>query len=427
MIDKQQPSAGITSNTTLEKYRSEIHRIPGTPDGDAYLAKQYETATDPIFKMLASLEINERGRIRSAMRAAKAQQQPQQGPLTEEKLQALKAATQEDQMLADQEEMANTGIAQLPIAPGMFEEAEGMAAGGIVAFDNGGKVSDRWKALANDTTPYLAEDFRRDAAAFFDPIVGFLTNREGRERIKARELKKAQDMQTADQPGDFPMYTPKPVKAATTTAATTSGETPSSGTKAVKAAEKVAEKVAEDPYEELKRLFREDKEARDLSRKEARDMALLETGLSIMGGSSPHAFENIGKGGAAGAKAYQERLAGLRKEDRDRARDYADIVSKQQEAGFKKEDIGLRKEALDVQRLLANKAPGEIALVDRYAKSKGISFDEAVREVYGAKRKEDQIAAMVMDKISKGEKIDRTSLAKNLDKWQSDYGITPTR
>jgi hypothetical protein len=435
MIEKQPTNTGITSNTTLEKYRAEIHRIPGTPEGDAYLAKQYETATDPIFKMIASTEINERGRIRSAMRAAKEKEQQQGQPqlsIADEKLQALRSANQEDQMAAQQEEMANTGIAQLPIAPDMFQEPQGMAAGGIVAFENGGGVSDRWKAIASDPTPYYAEDFRRDAAEFFDPVVAFFTNREGRQRKAARELKRAQDMQTADQPGDYPMYKPRPVAKAPL-ADPTMGENkntaPTGKAEPAKANADAGSAKSTDPYEELKALFKEQAAERAGARKEARDLSILETGLAMMGGTSPYAFENIGKAGAQGAKSYQERIAGLRKEDREGRRDYADVIKGQADYGQRERTIGIQQQAADTQRLIANKTPDQIALVERYAREKKVPFDVALQEVYGARHKEDPIAAMIAEQIrgGDGKNIDRTSLAKSMERWKNDYGITPTK
>jgi hypothetical protein len=307
-----------------------------------------------------------------------------------------------------------------------------MAAGGIVAFENGGGVSDRWKALGNDSAPYLAEDFRRDIGEFFDPVVGFLTNREGRQRKAARELKRAQDMQTADQSGDYPMYKPRPAAKAAL-ADPTMGEnknTASTGNvKPAKAAADAGPAKSTDPYEELKALFKEQAAERAGARKEARDLSILETGLAMMGGSSPHAFENIGKAGAQGARSYQERIAGLRKEDREGRRDYADVIKGQADYGQRERTIGIQQQAADTQRLAANKTPDQIALVERYAREKKVPFDIALQEVYGAKHKEDPIATMIAEQIrgGGGKNIDRTSLAKSMEKWKNDYGITPTK
>lgn len=52
-------------------------------------------------------------------------------------------------------------------------------------------------------------------------------------------------------------------------------------------------------------------------RKEAANMRLLEAGLAILGGTSPHAFENIGKGAAKGLAGFQDDIKGIKKAERD--------------------------------------------------------------------------------------------------------------
>lgn len=181
-----------------------------------------------------------------------------------------------------------------------------------------------------------------------------------------------------------------------------------------------------DPYEELKELFKSQADDRAAARKDAKNMALLQTGLEILGGESPYAFANIGKGGARGAKAYQESMADIRKTEREQKRDYADIVSKQQDVGLRREDMGLKKEALDIQRQIANKPGEQFSIISSYAKSKGIPFDQAVEAVYGSK-KTDPFMMMMMEQMTKGGgKLDRDALTKSLEKWQTNYGITPT-
>ena len=52
-------------------------------------------------------------------------------------------------------------------------------------------------------------------------------------------------------------------------------------------------------------------------RKEAANLRLLEAGLAIMGGTSPYAFVNIGKGGSEAAKGFNEDMKEFRKLDRE--------------------------------------------------------------------------------------------------------------
>jgi hypothetical protein len=157
----------------------------------------------------AMTEAMGRKQLRQAMDGQQAQQQAQQPSV-------------KDQLLAEQS-APSQGIAGLP-APNMEAMGEGMAGGGIIAFEQGGDVpgyaggnyidpdearkrrqAAMWESVRPDNKPYLAEDFRADAASFFDPIAGFFTMRD------AKDLEKAKKMQTADQPVDYDMYTPVPV------------------------------------------------------------------------------------------------------------------------------------------------------------------------------------------------------------------------
>jgi hypothetical protein len=52
-------------------------------------------------------------------------------------------------------------------------------------------------------------------------------------------------------------------------------------------------------------------------REQAKYMALLQAGLGIMGGSSPYAFENIGKGAMPAVTQYGAALKDIKKEERD--------------------------------------------------------------------------------------------------------------
>ena len=52
-------------------------------------------------------------------------------------------------------------------------------------------------------------------------------------------------------------------------------------------------------------------------KKEAANLRLIEAGLAIMGGASPYAFVNIGKGGSEAAKGFNEDMKEFRKLDRE--------------------------------------------------------------------------------------------------------------
>jgi hypothetical protein len=61
-----------------------------------------------------------------------------------------------------------------------------------------------------------------------------------------------------------------------------------------------------------------DANERKAARKEARDMRMLEASLGILGGESPYAFVNLGKGPMSAVRGYGEDIKGLRAEELDR-------------------------------------------------------------------------------------------------------------
>jgi hypothetical protein len=61
-----------------------------------------------------------------------------------------------------------------------------------------------------------------------------------------------------------------------------------------------------------------DANERKAARKEARDLRMLEASLGILGGESPYAFVNLGKGPLSAIRGYGEDIKGLRAEELDR-------------------------------------------------------------------------------------------------------------
>jgi hypothetical protein len=269
-------------------------------------------------------------------------------------------------------EMTDVGIASNPV-PEMR-----MAGGGIIAFNKGDLVeemsaeeylkatnpeeyarqkrqSSAWAGLASSKTPYLAEDFRRDVV---DPIKGFFT--APFDRAKAEQAKKAEiarlmrdknlsatdaaafqsakNIQTADSPLDYDMYNPKKVVRPTERTDTA----PVAKTEGKNAP--VAQSQTAAPKQKLlgdyEKMLMDEREAAKGAREEAKWMRLMEAGLNIMGGTSPYAFANIGKGAAEAAKGYASDVKGLREEERDRIKQLASIGAKREELGLKEREIG---------------------------------------------------------------------------------------
>jgi hypothetical protein len=158
---------------------------------------------------------------------------------------------------------------------------------------------------------------------------------------KAREatiLKQTKDrgLQTADSPLDYDMYDPKKVvRSAAKTDTAPVAKSEGRNAPAVQA-QAPKEKLLGD-YE---KMLMDEREAAKGAREEAKYMRLMEAGLSIMGGESPYAFTNIGKGAAAAARGYGEDIKGLRGEERERVKQLASIGAKREELGLKEREIG---------------------------------------------------------------------------------------
>ena len=76
-----------------------------------------------------------------------------------------------------------------------------------------------------------------------------------------------------------------------------------------------------------------------LDRKEMANLRLLEAGLGILGGESPYAFVNIGKGATPALKGLQEDIKDLRKLERDRKKEIRNlqVAQNQMAAGVGKD------------------------------------------------------------------------------------------
>jgi hypothetical protein len=91
---------------------------------------------------------------------------------------------------------------------------------------------------------------------------------------------------------------------------------------------------------DYEKMLMDEREAAKGARNEAKWARLMEAGLNIMGGTSPYAFANIGKGAAEAARGYGEDVKGLRGEERERVKQLASIGAKREELGLKEREIG---------------------------------------------------------------------------------------
>jgi hypothetical protein len=110
------------------------------------------------------------------------------------------------------------------------------------------------------------------------------------------------------------------------------------------------------------RDIRAEKEELKGSKKEAANLRLIEAGLGILGGESPYAFVNIGKGASPALKGLAEDLKGIRKEQRDydKALRDAQLAENQIAAGvgagaMRRRDSAMERADRAAERLEANK------------------------------------------------------------------------
>lgn len=85
--------------------------------------------------------------------------------------------------------------------------------------------------------------------------------------------------------------------------------------------------ITMDPYADYKKALEKEGASDAEARKEAGWMRALEAGLGIMGGESPYAFTNIGKGAQAAIKGYGEDVKEFRKAAKDRSKALADVAA----------------------------------------------------------------------------------------------------
>jgi hypothetical protein len=330
----------------INQLRAMIKAIPATREGNEKLA-MLANDPDPMKRMLAGIEANNRVRTRAQRQAEQGQQQQGRRPVVQEKM----------------DELMQAGIGGLDVGEDMY--GQGMAAGGIVAFDQGGGV--------NTEDPLMqfsgldAEGMSADQARF-EALMEQRRLKEARDKFNF--LKNAAPEAAATMLKNNPALADRPpVSAPASPAASPAAPAANPAKPNVKPAAPAAANPNQppvstmDPFESIMAYIKGDAAERAAARKEARNMALLETGLAMLGGDSPYASVNIGRAGAQGARGYNERLAGMRREEREAGKGLAEI-------GLKKYELGQAKELAELQR----KTQKEIANI--YASAKGDPSDK---------------------------------------------------
>lgn len=218
-----------------------------------------------LARMTLAAEAQQRAQMRQQAMAQQAmmQQQPQT-TVAEEQLQAL------------------GGISDLP-APNLENMGEGMAAGGIIAFQNRGVVPD----------PAMLEEERLRKEAELQAGIGALP-------LYTMPTGMTPEMAAAS-------GVPTGVQELMRQRRTLVGETGQQGIRAAEAnlagIQKDLSEMGPIGAEREKRNLDQEKKLEGAEGKNF-NMALIEAGLAIMAGNSANAFENIGKGALVGTAAY---------------------------------------------------------------------------------------------------------------------------
>jgi hypothetical protein len=256
---------------------------------------------------------------------------------------------------AEMPESQNVGVAQLPVREDMFEE-QSMAGGGIVAFAPGGEVyDDPLMEFSGMGTGSMELDKAR--------IENLLERRKAEEDKARYEFLKKSAPETAakmlEEKPALGLEAIKPVVAAKPDV-TVKPVVPPAGNVTTKATKKDEGTAPVSPLEDLftrqEKLIESERDASKAAREEAKWMRVIEAGLGIMGGTSPYAAQNIGKGAAAALKGYGEDVAGLRKEERQRTKDLMEIQKE-------RADMGYKDKLLEIQRLAATKPDSTAQIV----------------------------------------------------------------
>jgi hypothetical protein len=237
------------------------------------------------------------------------------------------------------------GVAQLPVREDMY--GEGMAGGGIVAFENGGDVN--YEDPLMQFSGFGAESLSADK----DRVAEILERRKTEEdKARYEFLKKSAPEIAARMLKEKPALGLESIKPVADVKPTVDvNPVVPAGNVTTKAVKKDEGKAPVSPLEDLftrqEKLIESEREAAKAARNEAKWMRLAEAGLGIASGDSPYALSNL-KGAMPAIRGYGEDVAGLRKEERQRTKDLMEIQKE-------RADMDYKGKLLKIQELAATK------------------------------------------------------------------------
>jgi hypothetical protein len=360
--------------------------------------------------------------------------------------------------------LAEGGLTALPVDDDMFPDE--YAGGGVVAFQNEGFVDPIFSApdmgdpYARERTPSQYEMFTKEltlpelqeyyrSGKVPDRLAGQEPSGLGSRGIPLFGGYTGYDLPKA--PSKSKDEAVKPAAAAAAPAARSQGAEESKGerrgaSKAAAAPTDYAEYlkslktkfgVSDEPDAKAREALDKYKEKLNKDLSKAGALGLVSAGLGIAGGKSRYALQNLqgaipaidqyskamdkireGEKGILDSEARMEQAADAR-----RRGDMATAISLEKDA----RDFALKERTAAAQIAQANRMGSEAEVIDRYAKAKGISFDQAAREIAEMRGEaRDPMKAILAERFrnaQKGgaEKIDIRDLITQYP------GVTPTR
>lgn len=191
-----------------------------------------------------------------------------------------------------------------------------------------------------------------------------------------------------------------------------------------------AEKTLEEPlYSKYEKMLMDEREAAKGSKEEAKYARLLEASLGILGGESPYAFVNIGKGTAPALKGYGEDLKGIRKEERERIKELMGIEGLRQEAKKAADELAIRKELAGYtgrQAAAAEKQAGRSTSTEQIialGKSAGLTDREIMGMLSGAAKDPDISARNIAMKAFYESPVLQAKYKNDINAFLRDQGI----
>ena len=268
--------------------------------------------------------------------------------------------------IAPQGQPQAQGIDQIPVPDQMFEP-QGMAGGGIVTFSNGGIPLQTRLRLREMMTPQEQAVFDRTGVIpeYLQNRIQEVTPPPQDPRAGNPDLRAPVRMEGGRPVAVLPQATPstaemavdampsanlsginmQPLISRATDLATALRPREMQAVPTVEeASTQTSELLGASGYNEqalqqIKNDIQAQRESMAGDKREAMNLRLIEAGLGIMGGESPYAFANIGKGAAPALKGLSEDIKDMKKAERDLRLAEQNLLLKQNEAAMGKARI----------------------------------------------------------------------------------------